>query len=412
MDVSACIELHNRIAQHTLGSVLTPSEIIAHRGWFEFYGEEAENERETLTPEIVEFLENIDIIDIGADLPFTPQIRGIAQPQEIRACEDELWMHAHEGYNCIVLYQANDDADNRGLVLNLETHLCHWIDTIYDDPQPGWTWVPLQDALARYWHMIESGKYLLKAENGATLWSMVLYCADEIDDAVDSWNGYLDTISERLPGGSVPERSLSLGWIPQDTLDEWHIDGFARGFLLRAKRPPPAIKTIAPGLHVLHETLLTQLGPFIMERQHTPDAISQHREWATSFLLSPADKRVEFFSEHDEHDNTANIWRLEKLLDDRAGLYLTPSSYGSIYSDTVNMLTPWPVGGSNTRILGYGSCAYELSHNVRLARVLNKWKDLVVSGVWTVGPNGVEGGIDAWKEVAPKFADISDHVCL
>lgn len=123
MDVNACVKLHNRIVQHALGSLPNPREITAHFGWFEFHGGGSENERESLTPEIVEFLENIEVIDVDANLSFTPQIRGVAQPQEIRGAEDELWMHAREGYNCINLYQAIDDADDRGLVPNLEAHL-------------------------------------------------------------------------------------------------------------------------------------------------------------------------------------------------------------------------------------------------------------------------------------------------
>lgn len=218
-------------------------------------------------------------------------------------------------------------------------------------------------------------------------------------------------ISERLSRGFVAEEPSLFGLISQDTLKTCHVDGFARNFLLRAQRPPTALKTIAPGLHILDDTLLTRLGPLIGEHKRSPDTVEQHMEWATSLLLYPADEELETFSEQDEQHNMANTWRSEKLLDGRAGLYLTHSAYGSVYSDTVNLLTTWPVGVSNTRILGWGNCAYEPSHNLRLSRLLNKWKDLVVSGVWTVGPNGVEG-IDAWKESASSCSDISNHVCL
>lgn len=127
---------------------------------------------------------------------------------------------------------------------------------------------------------------------------------------------------------------------------------------------------------LLDDTLLTHLGPLIGERKQSPDTVEQHMEWATSLIQFPADEKLESFSELDEQDNTANTWRSGMLLDSRAGFYLHPSAYGSIYSDTVNLLTPWPVGVSNTHVLGWGNCAFEPSHNLCLSRVLNKWKGL------------------------------------
>lgn len=244
------------------------------------------------------------------------------------------------------------------------------------------------------------------------LWSMAPYCEEEIDDAVESWNEYLAAVSERLPRGSVQEEAPVLVPISQDSLNTCHAQRFASGFLLPAQQLPTALKTIAPGLHILHDTLLTRHGPLIGEHKQSPDTMEQNIEWATSLLLYPADEKLEAFSEQDEQDNTANPWRSAKLLGGRTRLYLTPSAYDSVYYDRVNLLTPWPMDVSNTRILGWDNCAYEPSHNLYLSRVLSKWKDLIISGVWAVGPNGVEGGIDAWKESASSCSDISNHVCL
>lgn len=38
------------------------------------------------------------------------------------------------------------------------------------------------------------------------------------------------------------------------------------------------------------------------------------------------------------------------------------------------------------------------SHNVRFVQVLRAWRNSVESGFWTVGENGVEGGIGKFRE--------------
>jgi hypothetical protein len=73
-----------RIVQHTLRSLPNPREMAPHFGWFVFSEEEAKLKRYSLTAEVVEYLENIKIIDIDADLLFTPKIRSISQPQEFQ----------------------------------------------------------------------------------------------------------------------------------------------------------------------------------------------------------------------------------------------------------------------------------------------------------------------------------------
>lgn len=60
----------------------------------------------------------------------------------------------------------------------------------------------------------------------------------------------------------------------------------------------------------------------------------------------------------------------------------------------------------NDALYQYGWCPFFPDHLPTLSVILNNWKKLIEEEKWIVGPDGVEGGIEKFKE-----ADTQEH-CL
>jgi hypothetical protein len=59
---------------------------------------------------------------------------------------------------------------------------------------------------------------------------------------------------------------------------------------------------------------------------------------------------------------------------------------------------------NNDSLYQYGWCPYLPNHLPHLSVILDNWRDLIERGEWSVGPNGVEGGIEVFQE-----ADTEEH---
>lgn len=109
------------------------------------------------------------------------------------------------------------------------------------------------------------------------------------------------------------------------------------------------------------------------------------------------------------------------VVDDISGLYSWPDY---LSGDAVRLVLPLPIGengwvrdGNDERSTEDGhvhgvkdfriqngalyqreSCHFLPSHLPTLSVILNNWKKLIEEGKWHVGPDGVEGGIEEFKE--------------
>lgn len=59
---------------------------------------------------------------------------------------------------------------------------------------------------------------------------------------------------------------------------------------------------------------------------------------------------------------------------------------------------------NNDSLYQYGWCLFLPSHGLYLSTILDNWRQLVESGEWPVGLDGVEGGIEVFKG-----ADTEEH---
>ncbi|KAL2008753.1 hypothetical protein VTN00DRAFT_6947 [Thermoascus crustaceus] len=141
------------------------------------------------------------------------------------------------------------------------------------------------------------------------------------------------------------------------------ISGFPRAFLQRAKKP--RCKFIAPGLTIFDGSSSQNPHPQVQEHPDT-----ERREEQAGLWILP---------EWDWADSVVLV------------LPYTLSSYPLGDGRSVQ----WP---TSTRLFQTRGCPYFVHHRTRLASMLRRWRRLVEEGIWTVGPDGVEGGMDFYRQ--------------
>jgi len=96
MNVERCISLHNEIVRHGwVGSGRSPDTLASHsKSWFEVFGDEAEAERSNLSPNLIQFLEQIQIPRVEEE-GFYPEffywVQGLSHPEYMFEFEDMFW---------------------------------------------------------------------------------------------------------------------------------------------------------------------------------------------------------------------------------------------------------------------------------------------------------------------------------
>jgi hypothetical protein len=103
MDVDRCVNLHNEIL--TIGWEGRGNDAgDLGQSWFEHYGEEAENIRDRLSPDLIAFLERA--WEVGDDHSFFYYVNGLHHPTHMFDEEEP------EENRYVTLYAANDIAEH------------------------------------------------------------------------------------------------------------------------------------------------------------------------------------------------------------------------------------------------------------------------------------------------------------
>jgi hypothetical protein len=164
---------------------------------------------------------------------------------------------------------------------------------------------------------------------------------------------------------------------------------------------------IAPELLVPDEDFVHRVGFQLVQLYESASDPSQIRLPTANFLLFPWTTPGVPFSTRDDEDRWV---RNRRLLDDRAGLYLSPDE---IMTNTVSMLLPFPIGAnghvlrsdgkisdkaSHDALYYHGVCEPSLPyHGTSLHAVLANWWSMVAADDWAVDENGVAGGDSKWR---------------
>ncbi|KAJ5206010.1 hypothetical protein N7491_003368 [Penicillium cf. griseofulvum] len=287
-------------------------------------------------------------------------------------------------------------------------------------------WFPLETILTNWIHMLRIGKITADSPEGKApeelvrscsqigLWSWLSYSPSQIESTVAAIDRYSAAIEARMPSGSLLSISRDASLFTDGELDAASIpeECFIRSVLTRVKTP--RFKTIAPGLEVPHNTMA-----FIARQKFTRVPRDQEG-WGENippvllFAVADSSRTVSFGKEirwlFFGRDDTVSFNENDII---PTGLYSESVCRCEYDIEEAGFRLLLPFRDYNARMsdgtsISRGSISQLFQHGIfhpfggerraqRLERLMDRWRELVESGVWTVGRDGVEGTIDKFR---------------
>jgi hypothetical protein len=277
--------------------------------------------------------------------------------------------------------------------------------------------------LSAWLDMIDIGKIQAVTEdveddNKKDPWINVPYSELQLQETVDVYNQLADAIVAAMPENGARQLSSERPLLDDATLDAACIPpGFAREFLSKAKSAP--FRYIAPGLSLpTAETFVSQ--PFT---EVPPDPLPEEDEESKAINPLLLFHSPELYSGPPDGNDPSGSdlpfgWPYNRILSYPAGLYLSGADRedGNVFEDEAKLVLPFGIGSSGYARKSDGSrigkdhgggegLLYQPGyqpfveiHGVRLAGILRSWLGMVERGDWKVGPEGVLGDMEAFKE--------------
>lgn len=437
-DHERCARLHNYlvafgwIAHHERG-VEDLHELLSQPSFFELERYEGQVPMNRLNPGLIYFLQSIilptpggglfywvsDVVIHPADEYFYPFEDNNSAKKEHFVILHISWSEIGSHNIGLVIDQKRNQVAMPIAIENLES-----ITPIHEHLD---MWFPLETMLTNWIHMLRIGKVTASspekeyppsnARLGSWVWQS--YSPAQVDSAVEAMDRLSAAIEARMPPGSHLSVSRELPLLTDAELDAASIpeNCFIRSLLTRVKMP--RFKFIAPGLEVPHDA-----AAFVARQKFT--GLPRDPESGTvvpPVLIFASGKRTInfnkeirwlFFTAHDPVPYTDR---------DRVpvGLYSESSwlvGY-EVAEEGFRLLLPynlrpdnWDSRGarrSDGSFVSPGSVSELFQHGCyrpfggewraqRFERLMDRWRELVESGVWRVGKNGVKGGIDKFQD--------------
>ncbi|KAJ4306802.1 hypothetical protein N0V88_000169 [Collariella sp. IMI 366227] len=462
MDHVRCVALHNYLVDYCLAAdgLLNTATEGSRATYFSTHGEAAEAVRPRLHPSLTAFL-------AAARTPNTPLfffVGGMPSPDAefYGLFDNEIANNEDEFEDSIVrLYFPHMDACNGksggGMLYHQRRHLAsffvHPHDTEYAFPvdQHPQSWHPLEIILSNWIDLIRLDKIVASPIDEPALYSGVKignwewrpYGNGQIANCVAAWDRLCAAIEARrrqTRGATLDNDNHSPPTEPLLTsaaMDAARIPNpsFARSFLGLAHRPRH-IRQIASGLSLppACPAAFAAAQPFT----HLPRRM---RQWVGMLEWDEIVPPVYIFFSHPgapQVDISGPRWRssFRRYWDDGHGkvpdgvafpLSVPPGVYSECLVRSEPEATeegfrmPLPFGLYGARLSdggemkdmladelfqhGFKPFGGDLNRPQRLERLLDHWAGLVERGVWSVGPHGVEGSIEMFKDAKLNWVD-------
>ncbi|KAJ6008132.1 hypothetical protein N7540_012108 [Penicillium herquei] len=430
LDYERCARLHNYIVAYgwmARHGKVTPDldELVSLRSIFSEADEATQAIRERLDSSLNSFL----------DLIYDPEP------------EFFYWAGALSIQNCDVYFPDDDNELEEGKIRFVMIYLTvvdlgsHCLGVIYDQQlhrasfpmtientgsvgpvdEHDDMWLPLETILTNWIHMIDLGKVVAglpdefsTSRSQIGLWSWLPYCDAQVDSTIAAIEHYSAVVESRMPPDSLlpisaplfTDADLDTAAVPQDC--------FIRSLLTRVKTP--RFKFIAPGLEVPHDKEV------FAQRQKFTNIPSEKDSIPAVLLFAAPDRTVNLNREMRYLFSTAHKnFTLNEGDPVPTGLYSEPVRRDRYDTEEAGfrILLPYTLrqgcGGdqgarmSDGTMVAWDSFTQLFQHgnfhpfggesrSQRLERLFQRWTELIKDGVWTVGPEGVEGGIDTFKD--------------
>lgn len=458
MDHARCAALHNYLADYCLAvdGQLDPAAEGSRATYFSTHGDAAEAVRPRLHPSVSAFLAAART----PDAPLFFFIGGMPDPDgDFNGLFDnETADNEDEPEDSIVrLYFSHMDAcdgkSGGGMLYHQGRHLAsffvHPDDTecafpVDEHPQ---SWHPLETILSNWIALIRLGKVAASPTDEPALyggvkignWEWRPYGDGQIAGCVAAWDRLCNAIEARRrqsSGATTVDDDKHPGepLLTPAAMDAAKIPdpSFARAFLGFAHRPRH-IRQIAPGLSLppAHAATFAAAQPFT----HLPRRVPQWDGTAREGIVPPV---YIFFSEAGASQVDVSGWRssFRYYYDDGHGTVPNGIAFPSrvppgVYSECVVRSEPEATEEAFRLPLPFNLYGARLSSGdemedraadelfqhgfkpfggnphrpQRLERLLDHWASLVERGVWSVGPHGVQGSIEVFKDATVNWAD-------
>ncbi|KAH8744310.1 hypothetical protein F5883DRAFT_590273 [Diaporthe sp. PMI_573] len=441
MDHARCAALHNYLVRYAwLADGRSPDDLPVNNTFFTTHGPAAEAIRPRLDPSLAAFLDAAVLPgDPSEAPPFFFWVQGLSEPEELFANETaDLYDEPEDSLVCLYWPNIGQGGESGGgLYYHQGTHraavFMHMDDLAYALPVEAHPtlWNPLETVLSNWVELLQLGKITAsRAEEPALFgvekigpWEWRPYSEAQVTACIGAWDRLCEAVEAEMPpspggsgGGVAAAGDVQL--LSHAVLDAALVpeESFAHAFLSRARRP--RFRHVAPGLSL-------------------PPACEREFASLQRFTTLPRSPQAVppvclFASERPAHLEGSS----SPFCDDfkaRSPDSLVPSSVpAGIYSESVNrtvfdnaeegfrLLLPyglrdgvWDEGAGARRsdgsVVGQGTVAELFQHGYkpfggdyyrpqRLERLFDHWHKLVAEGIWSVGPQGVEGTIDTFKE--------------
>ncbi|KAI1377157.1 hypothetical protein F4677DRAFT_417534 [Hypoxylon crocopeplum] len=432
LDHIRCAALHNKLVEHAWVAEGRSLDEFERRSFFQHYGEDANEIMDRLDQSLVSFLESIIVSD---ELPpFFFWVECISPPAEMFSVQEMFQEYEEEPNRFLTLYATNPGLGEHPLGLIYDQKLYRATvalgieDLEFTKPleQHDDLWHPLETVLSNWIHTVQIKKITASQDEapnekfGPWIWHP--YSEAQVDSTVVAFERLAATIEERvaaihhLPPSEGPllsDEQLDAASVPRNC--------FIRSFLTRARRP--RFKIIAPGLEIPHDPTA-----FIDNQKFTVmNANSEYGIIIPPVLVFASVER--FVVDLDAPNQYVSFNPFCKAFQDGvprgdrsilAGLYSESVERFSVDNaeEGFRLLLPFrfhnPGQGHGARMsdgrpLTDGSIAELFQHGFkpfggewwraqRLETLFDHWRHLVETGVWTVDNDGVQGGIDVFRD--------------
>ncbi|KAK9774048.1 hypothetical protein AB5N19_06960 [Seiridium cardinale] len=448
MDHARCAALHNYLVHYAW---VAEGRELAHLDGNDFFtphNAAAEGLRSRLDPSLVAFLSAAVMppANTPEPPPFFWYADGLSDPDDLFANQTaDLFDEPPD--SLVHLYGPNigqGGSAGGGVLYDQRCHraavFMHMDDYDYALPAAAHAelWQPLETVLSNWIDLIHIGKIVAAPRDvpsrfgGQKIgpWEWRPYGEAQVDACVGAWDRLCSAIEARIgPADTTvvtdaPILELDPLLTPA-ALDAASVPApsFARAFLTRARRP--MFRCIAPGLLLpptnssefaalqrftrlprgSHAVSPVCLFPAVQKQDHQADLSGTLSPFSNDFRTrstdSPVPSRVPagVYSESVErnaHDNTEEGFRL--LLPyglEGIELFGGEDADGARKSDRSSVER-----GAVAQLFqhGYKPFGGDYYRPQRLERLLDHWRTMVEDGIWSVGPHGVDGSIDTFRQ--------------
>lgn len=447
LDAERCARLHNHLVALSwmerngkTSGALVELENSAHWSYFSVFGNEADQVRERLDPQLSQFLESILVPTDEESTELFLWIQGVASPDEIQNgeiletfnAEDEETADGVPLFALLYPMVANLAPHSLGVVYHQELRRVAFVKTIWEaelvtpPDEHEEVWIPLESLLSHWINLVRRGKVSLglsRWENDDVqgVWRIEAFGEAQVASTVAAFERLVSTIEQLMH----PQHLLQVdGDKPLLTNADFDAAGapencFARSFLTSVRTP--RFKRIAPGLEVPHDATAFASRQVFTRLQPQQDGDDDRPIIPPIVMFASSDSRTVNFDSDDAYASKNPFPREMHLQSgDRsapAGLYSESVKLGSMdmAGEGFRLLLPFGLRGSDdgARLsdggpVAEGSVSDLFQHGnfplggldraQRLERLFDAWNSLVERGVWTVGPDGVEGSMETFRD--------------